>query len=57
MSSASKAIFISHANPEDNAFTLWLAAKLSSLGYEVWADVMRLRGRSCRFPGERCEAA
>lgn len=39
-----KAIFISHANPEDNAFTLWLAAKLSSLGYEVWADVMRLRG-------------
>ncbi len=38
------ALFISHANPEDNAFTIWLAAKLAALGYEVWADVMRLRG-------------
>ena len=38
------ALFISHANPEDNAFTIWLGAKLTSLGYEVWADVMRLRG-------------
>lgn len=39
-----KAIFISHANPEDNAFTLWLGAKLSAMGYEVWADVLRLNG-------------
>ena len=38
------ALFISHANPEDNPFTLWLGAKLSALGYEVWADVLRLRG-------------
>jgi hypothetical protein len=38
------ALFISHANPEDNAFTVWLGAKLSALGYEVWADVLRLRG-------------
>lgn len=38
------ALFISHANPEDNPFTVWLGAKLSSLGYEVWADVLRLRG-------------
>lgn len=38
------AIFISHANPEDNAFVRWLGAKLSALGYEVWADVMRLKG-------------
>lgn len=38
------AIFISHATPEDNAFVRWLGAKLTSLGYEVWADVMRLRG-------------
>lgn len=37
------ALFLSHANPEDNAFTIWLGAKLSALGYEVWADVMRLR--------------
>ena len=38
------AIFISHAAPEDNDFTLWLGAKLSAMGYEVWADVLRLRG-------------
>lgn len=39
-----KAIFISHASPEGNAFTIWLGAKLSALGYEVWADVLRLSG-------------
>lgn len=38
------AIFISHAAPEDNTFTLWLGAKLAAMGYEVWADVLRLRG-------------
>ena len=38
------ALFISHASPEDNPFTIWLGAKLSALGYEVWADVLRLRG-------------
>jgi hypothetical protein len=38
------AIFISHANPEDNTFALWLGAKLVALGFEVWADIMRLRG-------------
>lgn len=37
-------IFISHANPEDNAFTLWIGAKLSALGYAVWADILRLTG-------------
>lgn len=40
------ALFISHATPEDNAFVRWLGAKLTALGYEVWADVMRLRGGS-----------
>ncbi|HTD36841.1 MAG TPA: toll/interleukin-1 receptor domain-containing protein [Candidatus Limnocylindrales bacterium] len=40
------ALFISHANPEDNVFTLWLGAKLEALGFEVWADLMRLRGGS-----------
>ena len=39
-----EAIFISHATPEDNQFTIWLGAKLASMGYEVWADVLRLRG-------------
>src|ERR1700719_1076196 len=41
---AREALFISHANPEDNAFTLWVGAKLTALGYEVFADVLRLRG-------------
>ena len=39
-----KALFISHANPEDNAFALWLGSRLSAAGYEVWADLLRLRG-------------
>lgn len=39
-----RALFISHASPEDNVFTIWLGAKLSALGYEVWADVLRLSG-------------
>jgi hypothetical protein len=38
------AIFISHATPEDNKFTIWLGAKLAAIGYEVWADVLQLRG-------------
>lgn len=37
-------IFISHATPEDNDFTIWLGAKLEALGFRVWADVLRLRG-------------
>lgn len=37
-------IFISHASPEQNVFTLWLGAKLAAMGYEVWADVLRLKG-------------
>lgn len=37
-------IYISYASLEHNAFTLWLGAKLAALGYEVWADVQRLRG-------------
>ncbi len=41
---AREALFISHASPEDNAFTLWLGAKLTALGYYVFADVLRLRG-------------
>lgn len=38
------ALFISHATPEDNHFARWLGARLSAMGYEVWADVMRLHG-------------
>jgi hypothetical protein len=39
-----QALFISHATPEDNPFTIWLGAKLAAAGYEVWADVLRLKG-------------
>lgn len=41
-----QAIFISHATPEDNAFVRWLGAKLTALGYEVWADLFALYGGS-----------
>ena len=35
-------IFISHATPDDDDFTKWLALKLISLGYEVWCDILFL---------------
>jgi len=35
-------IFISHAAPDDNDFTKWLALKLIGLGYEIWCDVLFL---------------
>ena len=37
-------IFISHANPEDNEISLWLALQLSKLGYPVWCDLTDLLG-------------
>ena len=37
-------IFISHATPTDNDFTLWLGSRLSAAGYEVWSDVTKLYG-------------
>lgn len=37
-------VFISHANPEDNDFTLWLAGRLTSHGYLVWSDLTKLVG-------------
>lgn len=37
-------VFISHAAPEDNEFSVWLASKLSLAGYKVWVDRQRLRG-------------
>lgn len=39
-----KAVFISHANPEDNAFATWLTLRLAREGYEVWSDVVKLFG-------------
>jgi len=37
-------VFISHANPQDNDFTIWLGAQLATAGYEVWSDLTRLIG-------------
>ncbi len=37
-------IFISHATPEDNEFTIWLASRLELLGYKVWIDKKELLG-------------
>jgi hypothetical protein len=37
-------IFISHATPEDNEFTIWLASRLELLGYKVWIDKNGLLG-------------
>jgi hypothetical protein len=39
-----RAIFISHANPEDNEFVRWLGSKLVLAGYQVWSDVSNLVG-------------
>jgi len=37
-------LLLSHANPEDNEFTLWLALQLASHGYNVWSDLTKLLG-------------
>ena len=37
-------LFISHANPEDNDFSRWLALQLAKSGYPVWCDLTKLLG-------------
>ena len=37
-------IFISHASPEDDEFTRWLALQLAKEGYPVWCDLTKLLG-------------
>ncbi len=37
-------IFISHATPEDNDFTIWLASRLKADGFDVWIDKQALLG-------------
>jgi hypothetical protein len=37
-------VFVSHANPEDNHFSLWLTLRLAREGYVVWLDLNRLLG-------------
>lgn len=44
MQSQRHIVFLSHASPEDNDFTIWLASRLKLLGYEVWVDKNSLLG-------------
>jgi len=37
-------IFISHATPNDNEFSVWLASRLELMGYKVWIDKTELLG-------------
>jgi TIR domain-containing protein len=37
-------VFVSHANPEDNEFALWLSLQLAREGYPVWCDLAKLLG-------------
>jgi hypothetical protein len=37
-------IFIGHANPQDNEFTIWLYSKLELEGFKVWCDLESLVG-------------
>ena len=43
-------IFISHATPEDNEFTIWLASRLEMMGYNVWIDKNNLLGGERFWP-------
>jgi len=37
-------LFISHASPEDDEFTRWLALRLAAEGFPVWCDLTQLLG-------------
>jgi len=37
-------LLLSHANPEDNEFALWLTLQLANEGYRVWCDLTKLLG-------------
>jgi hypothetical protein len=37
-------VFVSHARPEDDEFTRWLALQLIREGYPVWCDLIQLKG-------------
>lgn len=37
-------LFVSHANPEDNEFALWISLQLAREGFPVWCDLTKLLG-------------
>ena len=42
-------LFISHANPQDNAAAAWFATQLTLMGYEVWCDVKNTHAGESSF--------
>jgi hypothetical protein len=42
-------LFISHANPQDNAAAAWFATQLTLMGYEVWCDLKDTHGGESGF--------
>lgn len=42
-------LFISHANPQDNAAAAWFATQLTLLGYEVWCDLRNTEAGESSF--------
>jgi hypothetical protein len=45
-------VFVSHANPEDNTFALWLTLRFGEIGFKVWCDLTKFdRGRNLLGPG------
>lgn len=47
---AKDTLFISHAQPEDNYFCIWLASKLRLIGYKVWLELDDLSGGNSFTP-------
>lgn len=45
-----KTVFISHAAPADNDFARWLSLQLIGMGYQVWCDVLKLKGGEDWWP-------
>jgi len=43
-------LFISHATPQDNEFSIWLASRLEMMGYKVWLDKAGLLGGERFWP-------
>jgi hypothetical protein len=44
VTSPSKLVFISHAQPEDDELTRWRCGRLTAHGYRVWAHLEQLLG-------------
>ncbi len=42
-------LFISHANPQDNAAAAWFATQLTLLGYDVWCNLTNSHGGESAF--------